>query len=259
MNGKKKKDKSFFIEIMDKNTKHDTYNLYTTNYNGYSPSYSTLPYSLQYNTSNIQINISTSNKIIVGIYARVSTKDKDQNPENQLIKLRDYANKNNWSYIEYIDYASGYNNARESYQKMINNIDNLNGILSVRLDRLGRSVRDILNLITLIKEKKKFLIITDQNISIGFDKDNAINDFLITILSAVAELERSLISERVRDGIYRAKKQGKKIGRPQITEKKDVDFEKIKKYREMGYSYRKIAKLVNIKTSTLFNLLKKKK
>lgn len=45
--------------------------------------------------------------MIVDLYARVSTKDKDQNPENQLIRLREYCRIRGWEFKEYVDYASG--------------------------------------------------------------------------------------------------------------------------------------------------------
>ena len=45
--------------------------------------------------------------IKIGLYARVSTRDKDQNPENQLMKLREFCKNKGWEYKEYVDYASG--------------------------------------------------------------------------------------------------------------------------------------------------------
>jgi DNA invertase Pin-like site-specific DNA recombinase len=81
------------------------------------------------------------------------------------------------------------------------------------------------------------------------------NDFLITILSAVAEFERSLISERVKDGIERAKRQGIKIGRKSVLEKKNITIEDLKKLREQGYSYRQIAIRTGIKFSTIYKIL----
>ncbi len=198
-------------------------------------------------------------KYVIGIYARVSTKDKDQNPENQLLKLREFCQKNGWEYKEYIDYASGRDPNRPQLKQILDDLasNKIDGIAVVRLDRFGRSVTQILKNLELIKEKNKIFIAIDQNISINYHSDSALNDFLITILSAVAQLESELISERVKDGIERAKKQGKRIGRKSVLEKKNISIEDLKKLRDQGYSYRQIAMKVGIKASTIYKLLKK--
>jgi len=193
----------------------------------------------------------------IGLYARVSTKDKDQNPENQLMKLKEFCKNKGWDYKEYVDYASGKDPNRPELKKMMQDLENdeIAGILVLRLDRFGRSVSNILENIKKIKDKGKFFIAIDQGISINYEGNQAMNDFLITILSAVAEFERNLISERVKDGIERAKKQGIKIGRKSVLEKKGISIQDLKKLREQGYSYRQIAIRTGIKFSTIYKIL----
>ena len=193
----------------------------------------------------------------IGLYARVSTRDKDQNPENQLIRLREFCKNKGWDYKEYVDYASGKDPNRPELKKMMQDLENdeLAGIIVLRLDRLGRSVNNILENIKKIKEKNKIFIAIDQGISINYEGNQAMNDFLITILSAVAEFERNLISERVKDGLERARKQGIKIGRKSILEKKGISIQDLKKLREQGYSYRQIAIRTGIKFSTIYKIL----
>jgi len=193
----------------------------------------------------------------IGLYARVSTRDKDQNPENQLMKLREFCKNKGWEYKEYVDYASGKDPNRPELKKMMQDLENdeLAGIIVLRLDRLGRSVSNILENIKKIKDKGKFFIAIDQGISINYEGNQAMNDFLITILSAVAEFERNLISERVKDGLERARKQGIKIGRKSILEKKGISIQDLKKLREQGYSYRQIAIRTGIKFSTIYKIL----
>ena len=198
--------------------------------------------------------------IKIGLYARVSTRDKDQNPENQLIRLREFCKNKGWEYKEYVDYASGKDPNRPMLKQMMQDLENdeLAGIIVLRLDRLGRSVSNILENIKKIKDKGKFFIAIDQGISINYEGNQAMNDFLITILSAVAEFERNLISERVKDGIERAKKQGIKIGRKSVLEKKGINIQDLKKLREQGYSYRQIAIRTGIKFSTIYKILNQK-
>jgi DNA invertase Pin-like site-specific DNA recombinase len=93
--------------------------------------------------------------MIVALYARVSTKDKDQNPENQLIKLRDYSRKRDWEYREYVDYSSGAKLDCEGLQSMMARLDEFDGIIVLRLDRFGRSLRNLLDLLDKIRKNGK--------------------------------------------------------------------------------------------------------
>ncbi len=82
------------------------------------------------------------------------------------------------------------------------------------------------------------------------------NDFMLAILGAAAEFERELISERVRYGMARARKENRKIGRPEILEKRGIDISRIIELRESGKSIREISQLVGIKRSTVHGILK---
>ena len=82
------------------------------------------------------------------------------------------------------------------------------------------------------------------------------NDFMLAILGAAAEFERELISERVRDGMARARNENKKIGSPVILEKRGVDASFIMELKREGRSIREISQLVGIKRSTVHGILK---
>lgn len=194
-------------------------------------------------------------KVLVGLYARVSTKDKDQNPENQLRKLRDYCISRGWEWKEYKDYASGAKKERPDLNRLMNDIDNLDGVLVLRLDRFGRSLQNLLDYLKVIRSKGKFFEAIDQGLKISEKKD-PMNDFMFAILGAAAEFERELISERVRDGISRARSEGKKLGRPAIVEKRKIDPSEILRLREEGKSIREISQILGIKRSTLHGILK---
>ena len=193
--------------------------------------------------------------MIVGLYARVSTKDKEQNPENQLIKLRQYCQAKGWDYKEYIDFASGAKKDRPGLKSIMSDLDHLDGILVLRLDRFGRPLQNLLENLNIIRSKGKFFEAIDQGLKISEKKD-PMNDFMLAILGAAAEFERELISERVRDGMARARNEHKKIGRPVILEKKGIDISKILDLKESGKSIREISQLVGIKRSTLHGILK---
>ena len=195
------------------------------------------------------------NVMFVGLYARVSTKDKEQNPENQLIRLREYCKARDWSFKEYVDFASGAKKDRPGLKSIMSDLDHLDGILVLRLDRFGRSLQNLLENLHQIRSRGKFFEAIDQGLKISEKKD-PMNDFMLAILGAAAEFERELILERVRDGMARARNENKKIGRPVVLEQKGIDLSKIVDLKESGKSIREISQLVGIKRSTLHGILK---
>ena len=193
----------------------------------------------------------------VGLYARVSTKDKEQNPENQLLKLREYSKSKGWSYKEYIDFASGAKKDRPGLKSVMADLDHLDGILVLRLDRFGRSLQNLLDNLNQIRSRGKFFEAIDQGLRISEKKD-PMNDFMLAILGAAAEFERELISERVKDGMARARKQGKIIGRGPGKKSKKMES-RILELKAQGESIRMIAQKCNIPRSTVHDILSRKR
>jgi DNA invertase Pin-like site-specific DNA recombinase len=148
----------------------------------------------------------------VALYARVSRHDKDQNPENQLIKLRSFAERHQWTvYREYVDYASGAKPSRPQFDEMLRDARarRFDAIVIVRIDRLARSTRHLLNVLESLQGFGVDLICTDQEI----DTKSPAGKLPFTVLGAVSELELDLIRERTKDGLARARAQGKRLGR----------------------------------------------
>ena len=195
--------------------------------------------------------------MIVGLYARVSTKDKEQNPENQLLRLREYCKIKEWDYQEYIDYASGAKKDRPGLKSIMSDLDHIDGILVLRLDRFGRSLQNLLENLNVIRSGGKFFEAVDQALKISEKKD-PMNDFMLAILGAAAEFERELISERVRDGMARARNENRKIGRPVVLEQKGINLSDLVSLKKEGKSIREISQIVKIKRSTVQRLLSQK-
>jgi len=177
----------------------------------------------------------------VGIYCRVSTHDKEQDPENQLIKLRDFVEKRGWTvYGEFIDRRSGAQSSRPELDRMLRAAKAhwFDAIVIVRIDRLGRSVRNLHNLLAELQHNGIALICTDQDI----DTSNPTGKLLFTVLGAVSELELDLIRDRTKDGLARARAQGKRLGQPPMP----ISTEEIIALRESGMSLRVIAEKVGM-------------
>ena len=154
----------------------------------------------------------------IALYARVSRADKDQRPENQLLKLRAYALDHGYTvFSEYVDYASGATPERPELERMRGDAraNRFGVILTTRIDRIGRSVAHFSNLIAELDESGVTLVATDQPINTS----SSTGRFLRTVLSAFAELELDMIRERTKDGLARARAEGKMIGRPEDIER----------------------------------------
>ena len=195
----------------------------------------------------------SENAPIVGIYARVSTKDKFQNPENQTLKLREYCKARGWKYKIYIDYASGAKKDRPGLKSIMSDLPQLEGILVLRLDRFGRSLQHLLENLHVIRSQGKFFEATDQALRISEKKD-PMSDFMLAILGAAAEFERELISERVKDGMARARLQGKAISRGRAERTRKME-KRILELRDEGYTIRDISQRANIPRSTVHDVL----
>jgi putative DNA-invertase from lambdoid prophage Rac len=147
----------------------------------------------------------------VVIYCRVST--NDQNLNNQILELRDYCKRNSYEIVgEYCDKISGAKTSRPELDKMLQGMrgKKFQAVVVWKFDRLGRSTAHLLQVLEEMKNKNIRLIATSQNI----DTDTAMGKFFFTILSGFAEMEREIITERINLGLTRAKKEGKKLGRP---------------------------------------------
>lgn len=148
-----------------------------------------------------------SNK--VALYCRVST--KKQTNENQKIKLIEYASERFLKFDLYEEVESS-RKTRPVKQELLIKLrkGEYSSVIVYKLDRFARSSRElILEIQELIDKGIGFISLSDN-----LDFTNSVGRLHFQILAAFAEFERSLISERTKEGIERAKAQGKKLGRP---------------------------------------------
>ena len=145
----------------------------------------------------------------IAIYARVST--IDQHPENQLISLLDKVKKEGWNY-EIFEEKESTRKTRpikwELYKRLLKK--EFDAVLVWKLDRWARSLQELTNDITTLYERGVKFISLRENIDLSTPEGK----LQFHIISAFAEFERELISARTKEGLLRAKKEGKTIGRP---------------------------------------------
>jgi len=152
----------------------------------------------------------------IALYCRVSKNDESQDPQNQLNPLRDYAKALSGEVVgEYIDLASGSNGDRVEFKRMLEDADRrkFDLLLLWSLDRLSRE--GISNTLGYIERLKRNGIALKSLQESWLDtRDEGLGQLLLAIFSWVAQQERKRIVERTRAGLDRAKREGKRLGRP---------------------------------------------
>lgn len=181
----------------------------------------------------------------VALYARVST--KEQNVDTQLDLMRTHCERTgNEIYEEYIDIGeSGKKNSRPEFDRMLKDMRRyrFHAICVYKLDRIGRSLPHLLNLFDEFTKKKVEFISVTQNI----DTTTPEGRLFMRMLMLMAEYERELTVDRVKSGMERAKREGKKIGRP----KTNINAWEAYRMRQSGMSFRNIADELGVSTGTV--------
>ena len=186
----------------------------------------------------------------VALYTRVST--QDQSVDMQLSDLRRYCEQRGFEiYKEYCDQGiSGTKDRRPALDELMADARKLkfNTLVVWRFDRFARSTK---HLITALEEFRHLgidFISYQENI----DTSSPLGKAIFTIVSAIAELERSIIVARVKAGIRRAKENGKRLGRPKRL---DLNLVELQKMRDQGLSLKKIGDRVNACPATIYHIL----
>jgi DNA invertase Pin-like site-specific DNA recombinase len=183
----------------------------------------------------------------VAIYARVSTTNHGQDVGLQTRELRQFAEARGWTVAgEYIDAGvSGAKDSRPELNRlMIDAHKRRFDIVCVwRFDRFARSVSHLLAAL----ETFKALGIDFVSFSEQMDTSTPAGKMVFTVLGAVAELERSLIRERVKAGLRNAKAKGKHVGRPRVS----LDSSEIARLRAEGLSWVKISEKLGVGEGTV--------
>jgi DNA invertase Pin-like site-specific DNA recombinase len=183
-----------------------------------------------------------------GLYLRVSS--LDQHPETQLLDLQQLAAQRGFEIVqEYTDRISGVKARRPGLDAMM--ADARRGRFDVVLvwasDRIARSTKHFLEVLDELNRLGIEYISFRENIDTGGPLGRAI----IIIVSAVAELERNLIIERVRAGMRRARLEGRLLGRPALA----LDREAILRDHRLGQSLGQLARTYCASRATIHRVL----
>ena len=182
------------------------------------------------------------------LYMRVST--VDQHPETQLLDLRQMAAQRGYEIVqEYTDRISGVKARRPGLDQLMREArrGRFDVVLVWASDRIARSTRHFLEVLDELNHLNVEFVSFREQIDTGGPLGRAI----VVIIGTIAELERSLIVERVRSGMRRAKLEGQHIGRPPL----DLDRAGILRDRQQGQSLSGLARTYGASRTTIHRVL----
>jgi DNA invertase Pin-like site-specific DNA recombinase len=191
----------------------------------------------------------------IALYARVSTKDKGQDHENQLLELREFVSRkagDGWVLAqEYVDRASGKSGDRPAFRRLFDAASRKEFDMALfwSLDRFSREgvLETLQHLQRLSSFGVEWFSFREEYLrSVGVFKEA-----VLAILAAIAKQERVRLSERVQAGLSRARAQGKALGRPRAA----VRSERVLQLRNRGLSIRQIAVETGVSAMTVQRLL----
>src|SRR5919106_4992477 len=188
------------------------------------------------------------------LYARVSTRNGHQDPETQLLALRQVAERAGWHVVrEYVDHGvSGAKgrDQRPDFDQLLKDATRrkFDIIMAWSVDRLGRSLQDLVGFLGEVHAQGVDLYLDRQ----GVDTTTPGGKALFQMMGVFAEFERSIIQERVCAGLDKARAKGKQLGRPQVAPAVE---DAIRAARAAGKGQLAIARDLGVGVSTVRRVL----
>lgn len=184
----------------------------------------------------------------VAIYARVSTDNKGQDPENQLFQLREFCERQKWAIAEeYVDYVTGETDKRPRFQALLAAAGRrkFDLVLFWALDRFSREgvLPTLKHLERLTAAGCGWKSYTEQFL----DTMGPFSDAILAFLACIAKQENVRRSERTKAGLDRARRAGKVLGRPERVWPRD----RAVKMRAEGYSWQEVSKALDVPVGTV--------
>lgn len=167
-------------------------------------------------------------------YARESTNEEKQDISYQVKFLKDHGVADENIYKEF---ASGAKEDRIEYNKLINQLKPRDSIYVTEISRLSRSTKQLIEMINYVKENHLQLVVGSLNVDCRENELDPMVKGMLQLMSVFAELERDIISQRVKEGM----KNAENVGRPSFSEKNIPD--KFFKYYETQYKKGLISKV----------------
>ncbi|MGG1230461.1 recombinase family protein [Bacillus halotolerans] len=181
-------------------------------------------------------------------YMRVSTKLDKQVFDRQEEHLKAFG----VDHI-YADRMSGAKRERPELNRMLEELEEGDTVVIVAIDRLSRSTKDLLEIVEIIKNKGASLKSLNDS-WLDTTNGNPMSEFLLTVMGALAQMEREQITQRIREGVAVAKAKGTRMGRPKKSRHK-VELA-LDLYSKGEHTVPQIVEITGVSKATLYRKIK---
>ena len=186
-------------------------------------------------------------------YARCSTNEKMQDINRQVRELKQQGATDTTIYLEY---ESGMKSDRAELNKLLNIVQSGDTIISTEVSRITRSTKQLCDIIELAKNKHIKLVLGNFVVDCSKELD-PMTEGMLKMMGVFSELERNIISQRVKSGMENAKAKGKTIGRP-VTTAEDIPnifYKHYPKYKKGEINKKEFSRLCNLSYPTIYKYL----
>lgn len=187
-------------------------------------------------------------------YARCSTNEQLQDINRQVRELKQQGATETTIYLEY---ESGTKINRAELHKLLSAVQVGDTILATEVSRITRSTKQLCDIIEFAKERKIKLMLGNFVVDCTKELD-PMTEGMLKMMGVFAELERNMISQRVRSGMNNAKSKGKRIGRPTTTadDIPNIYIKHYPKYKKGDLNKRELSKVCSLSYPTVYKYLK---
>lgn len=186
-------------------------------------------------------------------YARCSTNEKMQDINRQVRELKQQGATDTTIYLEY---ESGMKTDRAELKKLLDIVQSGDTILATEVSRITRSTKQLCDIIELAKNKHIKLVLGTFVVDCSKELD-PMTEGMLKMMGVFSELERNIISQRVKSGMENAKAKGKTIGRPSTTADHipSIFYKHYPKYKNGEINKKEFSRLCNLSYPTVYKYL----
>lgn len=187
-------------------------------------------------------------------YARCSTNESKQDINRQKRELQTMGVKPSNIYYEY---CSGVKQDKEQWSILMSKIQKGDTIVCTEVSRITRSTKQLCEVIEMARDVGIKLVIGSFVVDFTSDKLDAMTEGMLKMMGVFAEMERNIISERVKSGMANAKAKGKEIGRPKMTGDKipSVFMKYYPMYKKGEINVTELSKLCEMSRTTVYKYI----
>lgn len=187
-------------------------------------------------------------------YARCSTNEKMQDINRQVRELKQQGATDTTIYLEY---ESGMKADRAELKKLLDIVQSGDTILATEVSRITRSTKQLCDIIELAKDKHIKLVLGSFVVDCSKELD-PMTEGMLKMMGVFSELERNIISQRVKSGMENAKAKGKAIGRPSTTadDIPGIFYKHYPKYKKGEINKKEFSRLCNLSYPTIYKYLR---